>query len=93
MELKFKKHAPALVVSNTSFNKKTGLAMVCPITSTHRDFPLYVQLDSNSKTQGDILCEQLKSLDYNIRDWHFAEIVSDEIFNQVLFILDKIIGK
>jgi len=27
---------PALVVSNDTFNKHTGLAMVCPLTNTHR---------------------------------------------------------
>ena len=31
---------PALVVSNDLFNKHTGLAIVCPITTTRRDFPL-----------------------------------------------------
>ena len=30
---------PALVVSNTLFNQKTGLAIVCPITRTDRKCP------------------------------------------------------
>ena len=91
--IEIQKKRPALVVSNSSFNQKTGLVMVCPITSTHRNFPLHVTLDINNKTHGDILCEQLKSLDYNARNWSFAEKVSDNIFEHVLFILDKIIGK
>ena len=36
------KKRPALVLSNDAFNRMTGLAMVCPITSTQRDFPLQV---------------------------------------------------
>jgi mRNA interferase MazF len=45
------------------------------------------------KTHGEILCEQLKSLDYNARNWQFAEAAPEDIFERVLFILDKIIGK
>ncbi len=87
------KQRPALVVSNSSFNQKTGLVMVCPITSTHRDFPLHVALDQRTKTHGDILCEQLKSLDYQARNWQFAETAPSDLFEQVMFILDAILGK
>ena len=58
------KKRPALVLSNDAFNRMTGLAMVCPITSTQQDFPLHVALDDRTSVHGDILCEQLKSLDY-----------------------------
>jgi mRNA-degrading endonuclease toxin of MazEF toxin-antitoxin module len=33
---------PALVISNDLFNQRTGLAIVCPITNTRRDFPFHV---------------------------------------------------
>jgi mRNA interferase MazF len=35
---------PALVVSNSLFNQHTGLAIVCPITNTKRDFPFHVAI-------------------------------------------------
>ena len=88
-----KKHRPALVLSNDTFNRLTGLAMVCPITSTHRDFPLHVTLDDRTRTHGDILCEQLKSLDYQARHWRFAETVPDDIFDAALDIVNSILGK
>lgn len=88
-----KKHRPALVLSNDTFNRLTGLAMVCPITSTHRDFPLHVTLDDRTRTHGDILCEQLKSLDYQARHWRFAETVPDDIFDAALDIVNAILGK
>ncbi len=91
--IEIQKQRSALVVSNSSFNQKTGLVMVCPITSTQRDFPLHVVLDQRTETHGEILCEQLQSLDYNARNWQFAEAAPDDIFERVLFILDKIIGK
>ena len=88
-----KKHRPALVVSNDAFNRLTGLVMVCPITSTHRDFPLHIPLDDRTRTHGDILCEQLKSLDYAARHWRFAETAPDDIFDGVLDIVEAILGK
>ena len=87
------KKRPALVVSNDAFNRLTGLVMVCPITSTHRDFPLHIPLDKRTKTHGDILCEQLKSLDYNARRWVFAEAAPADIFDKALFTLTIILGE
>lgn len=56
--MEIQKQRPALVVSNSSFNQKTGLVMVCSITSTQRDFPLHVVLDQRTKTHvKEILCE------------------------------------
>jgi len=88
-----KKLCPALVLSNDAFNRLTGLVMVCPITSTHRDFPLHVTLDNRTRTHGDILCEQLKSLDYGARHWRFAETAPDDITGAALDILEAILGK
>ena len=43
---------PALVVSNTLFNRHTGLAMVCPITNTFRDIPFHVPVPDVSSLTG-----------------------------------------
>ena len=43
---------PALVVSNTLFNRHTGLAMVCPLTNTYRKVPFHVALPSESSLTG-----------------------------------------
>lgn len=81
---------PALVVSNSSFNKKLGLTIVCPITNTNRNFPLHVKLEAEN-LQGFIMCEQIKSIDYNARNVQFIEKIDDEILNQVLGITKSII--
>lgn len=88
-----KKARPALVVSCDFFNEKIGLVMVCPITSTIRNFPLHVKLDSRTTTQGEIMCEQLKSLDFTARSWKFFEKVPDDILDNVVDILSDVIGK
>lgn len=91
--VEIKKMRPALAVSCNFFNEKIGLTMVCPITSTQKDFPLHVALDSRTETHGDILCEQLKSLDYHARSWKFIERAPDDIVDCVLEIIGDIIGR
>lgn len=81
---------PALVVSNTSFNKKLGLTIVCPITNTNRNFPFHIKLDAKNLT-GFIMCEQIKSIDYNARKIKFVEKVNENILNKVLGITKSII--
>ena len=39
---------PALVVSNTLFNQKVGLAIVCPVTSTVRGIPFHAKISQTS---------------------------------------------
>ena len=74
---------PALVISNDEFNKRTKLAIVCPITNTNNNFPLHVPLDSRTSTTGVILCEHLRTLDLNARKSKFVEKVPSEILKTV----------
>ena len=81
---------PAIIVSNKTFNQHLGLAFACPITNTKRDFPFHVKVESDNIT-GYIMCEQLKSIDYNARKIKFIEKVNQNIINKVLGIIDSII--
>lgn len=82
---------PALVVSNTLFNQHTGLAMVCPITNTNRNFPFHVALPSSPLLTGFVMVEQIKSIDYISRRVKFVESASDTLLDDVLAILDACI--
>ncbi|MDP2871125.1 MAG: type II toxin-antitoxin system PemK/MazF family toxin [Bacillota bacterium] len=78
---------PALVASNNTFHQLTNLAIVCPITTTDRGFPLHVPLDKATKTRGVIMCEQAKSLDLSARQATFVESCPQHITNEVVDIL------
>lgn len=80
-------YRPVVVVSNTFFNNKTGLAIVCPITNTNNFFPLHIPLDNRTKTTGFILCEYIRSLDINTRTYKFIERLPNDILNNVLSII------
>ena len=58
---------PAIIVSNTLFNRHTGLAMVCPITNTFIKIPFHVEIPNEWGIIGYIMDEQIKSIDYNSR--------------------------
>jgi len=75
---------PAIVVSNNTFNRFTRAAMVCPITSTDRELSLQIKLDSRTKTQGVIMCEQVKALDLTKRNAQFIEKVPPDIIGDVV---------
>lgn len=87
-----KARRPALVVSKKLFNESTGLAIVCPITNTVRDFPFHVPIPRNSKLTGFIMVEQVKSVDFRARHAKRIEQHShDELLSEVLSILDACI--
>ena len=79
---------PALVVSNTLFNKHTGLAMVCPVTNTSRDIPFHVPVPADSSLTGYVMVEQIKSIDYASRKTKFVERARQDLMHEVLGILD-----
>lgn len=79
---------PALVVSNTLFNRHTGLAMVCPITNTFRDIPFHVAIPKELDISGYIMVEQIKSIDYNSRQVKRVSKAPQPVLNEVLSILD-----
>ena len=79
---------PALVVSNTLFNKHTGLAMVCPITNTFRNIPFHVKVPEQLPLTGYIMVEQIKSVDYVSRRVKFVAKASGVVLDDVLGILD-----
>lgn len=79
---------PALVVSNTLFNKHTGLAMVCPITNTRRGIPFHTPVPAESSLTGHIMVEQIKSVDFRTRKAKFVEKAPREVLGEVLGILD-----
>jgi mRNA interferase MazF len=82
---------PALAVSNTLFNEHTGLAMVCPITNTDRDFPFHVRVVDGTNVTGFVMVEQLKSVDFRARNAKRIGRASDGVLEEVLSILDACI--
>ena len=82
---------PALVVSNTLFNERTGLAIVCPLTTADRKYPFHVPVTGNPIVTGFVMVEQIKSIDYRARKIKFIGKASDDALDVVLSLLDACI--
>ena len=63
---------PAIIISPKEYNKKTQLALCCPITSNRKAYPFEVVL-REQKIKGVILSDHLKSLDWKVRKAKFIE--------------------
>jgi mRNA interferase MazF len=77
---------PAIVLSHKKYNEKIGLGIFCPITSKQKGYPFEVAV-KGIQIDGSILSDQVKSLDWKIRNIEYIERVNDNILEEVL---DKI---
>ena len=82
---------PAFVISKDLFNRSTGMAIVCPVTSTKRDYPFHIPIPKGSKLTGFVMVEQVKSVDFRSRGAKRIERGKDELLSEVLSILDACI--
>ena len=57
---------PALVLSPSSYNRKVGLALFCPITNQVKGFPFEVPVPAGMTVTGVILSDQVKTLDWRV---------------------------
>lgn len=75
-------HRPALVLSKTAYNRKTGLAVFCPIISKVKGYPFEVVI-SGAKISGVALADQIKSLDWRSRNAAFVEKAHPNVLQEV----------
>lgn len=75
---------PAIVISPAAYNKKTGLSLMCPVTSKVKGYPFEVMLPENLEIAGVILADQIKSLDWQARNARFVCKAPKEIVREVL---------
>jgi mRNA interferase MazF len=75
---------PAIVLSPLAYNQKVGLALFCPVTNKKKGYPFEVDLPSSCTISGVILSDQVKSLDWKIRNIQFIESLNTSILDDVL---------
>ena len=83
-------HRPALVLSPREYNRRVGLALLCPITSKVKGYPFEVAVNVKS-IKGVILSDQVKSLDWQARKAKLIARVSEDILAEVMAKLHALI--
>ena len=82
---------PAVVISTNIFNQNTKMVIVCPITSNEKEFPTYYKLEDTKNVLVSVLCEHIRSIDYEIRKLKFVEKLSENNFISIITLLNACI--
>ena len=83
---------PALVLSPKSYNAKAGLCLLCPITSHAKGYPFEVPMPDGSAVHGVILCDHLKSADWQERKIEAIGLAAATILDEVRAKLKPLLG-
>jgi len=78
---------PAVVLSPKAYNGKVGLSILCPITNQIKGYPFEVKIPPGLPIEGVILADQVKNLDWAIRD---AELIYHLSRSTIAKVLEKI---
>ena len=84
-------HRPALVVSPKSFNRSSGMAVFCPLTTKIKGYPFEV-LEEIDGEPSAILVDQVRSMDWSARGAKFKTRVSSESLQEVRGKLSALMG-
>jgi len=82
---------PALVLSPAAYNGKVGLAVLCPITNQQKGYPFEVRIPAGVKVTGVILSDQVKSLDWRVRQAERIDALPDPTVAEVLAKLNTLL--
>ncbi|MGD9558007.1 MAG: type II toxin-antitoxin system PemK/MazF family toxin [Mangrovibacterium sp.] len=84
---------PAVVLSPEIYNKKTGLALFCPVTSQVKGYPFEVPLPAKLPVSGVILVDHIKNMDWRSRSAVFIARLPQNIIGDVLARLRSLIDQ
>lgn len=82
---------PALVLSPSAYNKKVGLAIICPITSQIKGYSFEVPIPAPCRITGAILADHVKSLDWKVRNARFGCVAPKGVLEDVVAKLETIL--
>jgi mRNA interferase MazF len=76
------KRRPALVLTDQRYNRASGLAIVCPLTSKRKPYPFALPI-AIDRVEGAVLVDQLKSMDWAGRRAQFHSKAAPAIVSKV----------
>ena len=73
---------PAVVLSPRSYNEKSSLALMCPVTTRVKGYPFEVLLNA-ARIAGVVLSDQVRSIDWHARRAASIQRVNPEILAEL----------
>ncbi len=85
------KRRPALVLTDQRYNRASGLAVVCPLTSKRKTYPFALPITLDG-VEGAVLVDQLKSMDWAGRKAEFHSRADTGLVNKVRQYISVLLG-
>ena len=85
------KRRPALVITEQAYNRASGLAVVCPLTSKRKPYPFALPVTID-KIEAAILVDHIKSLDWAARNAEFHSTAEPATLAKVRAYLGVLLG-
>jgi mRNA interferase MazF len=73
---------PAIVLTDSAYNRASGLAVVCPLTSKRKPYPFSLPVVVD-KVEGAVLVDHLKSMDWKVRSVKFHSKADPALLSKV----------
>ena len=84
---------PALIISHRDYNRPSGLALCCPITSQIKGYPFEVPVSPANGVRGVILCDQVRNIDWRARKARFITQASADCVDDVLAKIEALLRR
>lgn len=82
---------PAIVLSARTYNSRTGLCIVCPVTTRIKGYPFESKLPADLPISGAALSDHVRSVDWKARNASFISQGSADLTQQILAKLSAVI--
>lgn len=86
------KYRPALVLSSEEYNRKSGLLICCPISSSARGVPTEVPIDNIDNENSVVAANLIQTLSWKERKVKFITEATPGIMDDVLLRIIPLIG-
>lgn len=83
---------PAMVLTSSGYHRRSGRAVVCPISSAGASWVFNVALPSGMKTRGSVLVDQVRTIERSERLFDVIERASPELVADVRGRLAALLG-
>jgi mRNA interferase MazF len=74
---------PGIVLTPASYHLRSRLAIVCPITSRERGWPMEVKLPPGLAVGGVVLVDHIRSVDREARKMEVVGIAPSEVLDEI----------
>ena len=74
---------PAVVMSSSIYNGKTGMALCCTVTSLIKGYPFEVLVPAGLKISGEILADPIRNIDWKTRRAEYLCKLPDKALEEV----------